>query len=283
MEKMANRVVIRKASGEAELYDESKLKQSLRSAGAEEKLVEDVADDVREWLYDGVSTRKMYARAFSLLRRKNRLTALRYRLKKSIFELGPTGYPFERLVGEIIKKQGYETEVGQIIAGHCVEHEMDVIATKKEEQVLAECKFAMDQGKSVSVQVPLYVRSRVDDIVKKRMKEPVYKDFKFYGWIVTNVRFSPDSMVYGKCSGLKLISWDYPRGAGLKELIESLKVFPVTLLNQLKKQEKAFLLENGIVACTQLAENREIMISMGYNDKTQKDLLKDIDELCSLF
>ena len=165
-----NNTVIRKASGEIEPYDEAKLMQSLRRAGAEERLVEEVAADLRDWLFDGVSTRKMYARAFSLLRRKNRMSALRYRLKKSIFELGPTGYPFERLVGEILKKQGYETEVGRIIAGHCVDHEMDVIATKGNEQVFVECKFAMDQGKSVSIQVPLYMRSRVDDIVRKKKR-----------------------------------------------------------------------------------------------------------------
>ena len=90
-------------------------------------------------------------------------------------------------------------------------------------------------------------------------------------------------MAYGKCCGLELIGWDYPRDAGLKDLVEKLKIFPVTVLNQLKKKDKDFLLEQGIVTCAQLAENREMMTSMGLNDQAQNTLRKDIDVLCGLY
>jgi len=51
-------------------------------------------------------------------------------LKKAILQLGPTGYPFERFVGELLKYQGYEAKVGQIVQGNCVQHEVDVVAKK---------------------------------------------------------------------------------------------------------------------------------------------------------
>ena len=46
-------------------------------------------------------------------------------------DLGPTGYPFEDYVAEILKTEGYQTQVRQVLEGNCVSHEIDVIAQKK--------------------------------------------------------------------------------------------------------------------------------------------------------
>jgi hypothetical protein len=100
--------------------------------------------------------------------------------------------------------------------------------------------------------VPLYVRSRVDDIIKKRKESPDYNGFSFAGWVVTNTRFSLDSIQYGKCSGLHLLAWDYPNGNGLKETIERLKIYPVTVLSQLAHKDKQNLVNRGIVSCNQI-------------------------------
>ncbi|MFP4448724.1 MAG: restriction endonuclease [Bacteroidales bacterium] len=83
-------------------------------------------------------------------------------------ELGPSGNPFEYFIGAVFEKQGYKTEVGKVIEGRCVTQEIDVIATKEDNQHLIECKYANDQERRVSIQVPLYVRSRVDDIMAKK-------------------------------------------------------------------------------------------------------------------
>ena len=41
---------------------------------------------------------------------------------------GPTGFPFEKLTAEILESMGYSTRTGVIVPGHCVKHEIDVIA-----------------------------------------------------------------------------------------------------------------------------------------------------------
>ena len=46
-------------------------------------------------------------------------------------ELGPSGYPFERFIGAVMKSMGYQTSVGRIVSGRCVTHELDVIGRKK--------------------------------------------------------------------------------------------------------------------------------------------------------
>ena len=198
-------ILITKSSGHEEYFSTEKLIRSLHNAGAEDETIEHIVADVEHWIFPGVTTKKIYARAHSMLR-KMESHSFRYRLKQSIYELGPTGYPFEFLVGEIYKRQGWEVEVGQVLQGASITHEMDVIATKDKEQCLIECKYHKDQGKQVSIQVPLYVRARVNDIIEYRETQQAYSGLNFVAGVATNTRFSDDSTNYSKHAGIKILS-----------------------------------------------------------------------------
>jgi hypothetical protein len=273
-------ILIKKASGEEEPFSVNKLERSLLNAGAKRDTVLQILKDIERWIYPGVTTKKIYARAFSILRLEKTTSSLRYRLKQAILELGPTGYPFEILIGKLFQHMGFTTEVGVVIEGNCVSHEMDVIATHDMSQHLAECKYHKDQGKQVSVQVPLYVRSRVNDIITKRQSMQKYRDFAFTGWVVTNTRFSSDSIQYGKCSRLKLLAWDYPAGNGLKENIEKYKLYPITVLRNLMVKEKQSLLDQGIVTCSQLLENPDPLKSLELSKTKYNLLMKELHDIC---
>jgi hypothetical protein len=147
-------------------------------------------------------------------------------------ELGPTGFPFEHFVAKIFDTMGFLTKTGLIMNGHCITHEMDVVAVKEKEEHLVECKYSQSPGKHVSVQVPLYVRSRVNDIIETQKKSAEYEGFSFHGWVVTNTRFSADAIDYGKCCGLHLLSWDYPSGKGMKDIIDQEKNLPYHSISQ---------------------------------------------------
>jgi len=203
-----------------------------------------------------------------------------YKLKKALFCMGPTGYSFEYFIGELFKKQGYETGVGQVVEGLSITHEIDVIATKNGRQNLMECKYAHDQGSRISIQVPLYVRSRVDDIVEKRRQQPKYKDISFTAWVVTNARFSSDSKEYSKSKGINLLGWDYPKSKGLKDMIEKEKIFPLTILEYLSKKEKQQLMAGGIVTCSQLLANKKSLHQLQMNKKKLHKVIKELNEIC---
>jgi len=272
-------VFIKKASGEKEPFDVRKLKNSMRRAGAEEEIIEQVAEDISSWIYDGVTTQKIYARAFSLLKKKKYYAASRYKLKKAIMELGPTGYPFEHLIGKVFEARGFKTEIGQVVNGNCITHEVDVIATQAKEQYFVECKYGTSPGKIFSVQVPLYIRSRVNDIIDNRSADEQFKEFSFFGWVVTNTRFSTDAINFGTCSGLQLLSWDYPAENALKDIIDRQKIFPITVLHNLTKAQKQQLLEKGIVVCMQIRENPEVLTPFQIKPRKLNSLLKEIDDL----
>jgi hypothetical protein len=272
-------VFIKKASGEKEPFDIEKLKGSMRRAGAEEEVIEQVAGDISSWIYDGISTQKIYSRAFSLLKKKKYYAASRYKLKKAIMELGPTGFPFEYFIGKVFEEQGFETEVGQVLNGKCVTHEVDVIATQNKTQHFVECKYGTSPGKIFSVQVPLYIRSRVNDIIDKRKDDKNYKDFTFQGWVVTNTRFSTDAINYGTCSGLHLLSWDYPAQNGLKDIIDRRKIFPITVLHNLTMAQKQQLMGKGIVICRQIRKNPEVLEPFQIKPRKLNSLLEEINNL----
>ncbi|HDR52989.1 MAG TPA: ATP-binding protein [Mariniphaga anaerophila] len=277
--KSKSTILIRKASGEEEPFRMNKLKQSLRNAGAEEEVIEQVASDIESWITDGITTQKIYGRAFSLLRKKKKYAASRYKLKKAIMELGPTGYPFEHFIGKVLEVQGFKTEVGQVVNGKCVTHEVDVIATRNNEQYFVECKYGTSQGKVFNVQVPLYIRSRVNDIIEKCKEDEKYNGFNFYGWVVTNTRFSSDAIDYGTCSGLNLLSWDFPTNKGLKDIIDRDKIFPITVLHNLTKAQKQELMDNGIVICRQIREKPEVLEPFQFKSTKLNSLMKEIDDL----
>ncbi|MDD2563818.1 MAG: restriction endonuclease [Salinivirgaceae bacterium] len=194
-------------------------------------------------------------------------------------QLGPTGYPFETFMGQVIKNMGYDVKVGQVLDGHCVTHEVDVIATKNNHQTFVECKFHSDQGKRSGVQVALYVRSRVDDIIRLRMKDPQYKGFTFDGWVATNTKFSADAISFGECSGLSMLSWDYPRGNSLREILDREHIFPITILSSLTQVEKRLLLNMDIVTCQQIIDNPLVLNKLNISVKKTQSIINEAEFL----
>lgn len=273
-------ILIKKASGDDEYFDVKKLERSLHNAGAEELIIWKIIEDIQNWIYSGVTTKQIYSRAFKILRRDRAHSAMRYKLKEAIIALGPTGYPFEQFIGELFKKQNYEIEVGIVVDGYSITHEMDVIATKNQVQNLMECKYHKDQGKHVSIQVPLYVHSRVNDIVRKRKEMREFKDLSYKAWVVTNTRFSEDSIQYGKCNGLKLLGWDYPQNKGLKDLVELMKLYPITILHKLTRKEKQLLLKQGIVTCLQLLDNMSHLDELNLTKRKKMALHEELMNVC---
>ena len=132
-------IYVVKASGDRVIFEQDKLIRSLDKAGAGQDIITDVLSGLESQLYDGITTRKIYRQAYKLLNKLSKRGAGRYKLKEAIFELGPSGYPFEIFVGELLKNQGYRVEVGIIVQGKCVKHEVDVVAENEHNHFIVEC------------------------------------------------------------------------------------------------------------------------------------------------
>jgi hypothetical protein len=239
-------------------------------------------DQIRTKLTEGISTRRIYKEAFKLLRTKTGALAARYSLKQAIMELGPTGFPFEKFVGKLLKHIGYNALTGQVIQGKCVTHEVDVVAWNHNMQLMVECKYHNTPGNICSVQVPLYIQSRFLDVKSAWEQMPENNGKNYQGWVVTNTRFSSDASTYGRCAGLHLVGWDYPRVGSLKELIENTLIFPITVLSGLNKRQKQILIENGIILCSDLAEEPSALQLLDLPEKSLKKIEREVKEILEI-
>jgi len=276
-----SKIEIVKYSGERVDFSIEKLKNSLRHSGAEESLIVEIAGIVQSELYQGITTKEIYNRAFSLLKKRKGVLASRYKLKKAIYELGPTGFPFEKFVGSLLFYSGYQVQIGQILQGKCVTHEVDVVAQKNNKHIVGECKFHSEEGRKCNVKVPLYIHSRYQDILNfyddgSKAKAPNE------GWVVTNTRFSEDAIRYGECIGLYLLSWDLPNGDALKDRIDRLGLYPITVSTLLSQREKQFLISRDVVLCRQLIDDVFYLDHLGISEKRKERILKEIELLCKV-
>lgn len=272
-----HQVIVKKFDGTKEVFDKSKLYQSLLRSGAQKSIAEAVADQVEGEIRDGMTTGEIYHHAFKLLHREAKPIAARYSLRRAVAELGPSGFPFEKFLAAILVAHGYRTTTDVILKGACVDHEIDVIAWNEKKAIAIEAKFHNEPGIKSDLKIALYIKSRFEDI----------KDSKFLadgkprnideGWLMTNTKFTQSAIQYGECKGLTMIGWNYPTHGNLNDMIESKNLHPITALNSLSGSEKRSLLEAGIVLCSQLTE--EILASAGIDSFHSGSVLEEADSV----
>ena len=279
---MSNTIInIKKKSGEIEPFSIDKLKNSLKNSGASTEEIEKVIINITPELYDGISTNLIYKKAFRLLKKHNRIYASKYSLKRAIFDLGPTGYPFEKLVSALLKQKGYKTKIGEILKGACITHEIDVLAEKDGNIYAIECKFHKDSSAVSNVKIPLYINSRFIDVQKTWNNSEKTTHLK-QGWLVTNTRFSKDAIDYAKCVDLTLLSWDYPKNNGIKKNIDTYGLYPITTLTSLTKKEKTHLIEKEVILVKELSKNPGSLDQLSLSEKQKASVLVEIQMLCNL-
>lgn len=273
-------ITITKKSGEEVVFEFGKLYQSLRRSGASEAVIHEIIDEIEYTLHDGITTQEIHKKVFDLLRKKSRPNAARYKLKKAILELGPSGFPFEKFIAEIIARQGYKVKTNIIMQGNCVTHEVDVVAEKDKHCGLVECKFHNVQGRVSDVKVALYIHARFMDIERYLKNHPDHEHKTYQGWIFTNTKFSSDAIQYGKCAGLKLVGWNFPEKGNLKELVDTYGLHPITCLTTITKQEKEKFLSKNNVLSRDLLNNPNLLEDIGIPKGRHHKILDEVRNLC---
>ncbi len=251
--------VINKADGTREAFDPARLVVSLERSGAGEHTAERIARTITESVVPGTSSKEIYTRAFSLLRREARPVAARYALRRALLELGPSGHPFEDFVSHLFRAEGWQVETRKIIKGKCVSHEVDFYASHPEqnEHIAAELKYHNDPGYKTDLKIALYVKSRFDDIFA--CDASVRNCPLDRGLLVTNTKFTSEAISYAECSGVELLGWGYPARDNLFARMSRAKVYPITALTDLSRSEKRLLIEQGTVAVDEILRDRRLL------------------------
>ena len=273
-------ILVHKADETSEPFDRDKLLRSLLNARASTEVAEKVTAHVEKELVNGMKTEDIYRHAFEYLRSIGKPIAARYSLRRSLLELGPTGFPFERIVAEIYRKKGFETLLDQTVQGKCTDHEVDVVAWNEGQLVMVEAKFHHELALKTDVKAALYIKARYDDLREEL--------FQFGGasrqlsefLLVTNTKFTAKAIEYCECSGVRLIGWNYPRTENLHHLIDETGVHPITCLTTLSGGQKRTLMEQGIVLCESIRHEKEKLRSLGFDERLIEETEAESAILC---
>lgn len=264
-----------KATGEKEPFSEEKLVYSIKRAGVPLNLQTKALMHVKSKLHENIPTSEIYKHITEFLGSESRVVKAKYGLKHAITALGPTGYPFEDYVSEILKRQGYITEVRSILSGKCVSHEIDVIAEKDgKEKLMVEAKFHNTSGLKTDIHVALYTKARFEDI---REKYGFTKPFLY-----TNTKITSDAQTYALCVDMGVVSWSYPDKQSLRDLVEKEKLYPITILESLSNMQTQTLLENNRVLVSDICKNKGLLDLLDIHDDKKREVFEEAQGICDL-
>lgn len=272
-------MIITKADGGTEEFKSQKLVASLKKAGARPEEIMRILQDIEQSLHDGMQTQKIYQRAFQLLRESADPVAAKYSLRRAVFSLGPTGFPFEDFLGKIFEAEGYTTKRRLTLRGKCAVHEVDLAAYSPAETFIAEAKFHAKPGIKSDLQVAMYSYARYLDLQSTRIgKQDASGVVSLY--LITNTKFTTAAIKYAQCSGIKLLSWDYPKRDSLHDKIERLGTYPITVLTHLSTGQKQYLLQNGFILCSDISKNPSVLHELGLPKQKFDAVLREASSLC---
>jgi len=265
---------VRKTSGEQEEFDPKKFKRSLEKAGANKELIDTIFREIEA--QKPKTTQDIHAIASGLLQKVNPPIAGRYNLKRALIALGPAGFSFEQFIAELMHAQGYKTQTDHIIQGTCVDHEVDVIAHKNNQNYIIECKFHQ-LGIKTEVQTTLYMQARFKDI-QQAHHQPSFTQVM----VVTNTEFTSKAIKYAACTNMQLLGWNYPTNKGLAYLIDTLGLHPITALTNLTKHQQQELIKHDIVLCRNVHAHKDLFKKLGFSGQKINQLIEQSEAICTL-
>jgi len=261
-----------KANGKKEKFNFSKIVRTGIRAGVPKIDAEKIAKAVEEEAYDGITTKEVLDMILAALDEKRVGYASKYDLKGAIMRLGPSGFPFEKLVAEMFERLGYSAVTDVIVRGRCVPHEVDVIAEKEGMRAMIECKYRNFPGVYIGLQKALYVWARYEDLqAGHKMKKCEKFDVPY---LICNTRFSEQAMQYASCIGLKLKGWNYPPRESISDILTKNKIYPVTVLRSVNARTLQLLSDARMMLCDDLIEKK--LIKTGISRNRAKRIMNEV-------
>ena len=241
-----------KSNGKLETFNEDKIIASLIKAGATPEQARETLDHLKPEIRHGASTEDVHNLALDHLSKVEHKLALKYSLKRAIMSMGPQGFVFEKYIAKILDRYGYSTQVGQILKGCCVDHEVDIVAKKDNMVFFIESKYHNHRGTYSDVKTALYIHARFVDIEKAIKKKQDSNNIHYYGWLVTNTKCTSEAVKYASCVKLRILAWQHPKVKNLQYYIENKKLYPVSILTTITKNQKEILFKSGILLVQEL-------------------------------
>jgi len=248
-------IYVTKADGSKQPFDKQKIINTCLRLQATLEQAQSIADKIEAKAYDGIPTKKILQMVFLYMKKYRPAIGYQIDLRQAIAMLRSKP-DFEVFVAKLFEAMGYEVERNLIIQGKCIEHEIDVVARKDSEVILVEVKHHVNHHTYSGLDTFLQLNSTLEDL--KEGYESGKNNFKFTKAIlICNTKVSDHARRYALCRGLEFIAWKFPQEKGLERLIEEYKLYPITFLKGIERNEAYKLADASVVTLKQLLDDVE--------------------------
>ncbi len=263
---MSAQIIVIKRDGSQVPFDDLRVKRSMERSGVTPELFDRVIAHIKERVQKDytITTDEIFYHIREFLVNKDKKSALRFNLRQAIFELGPTGFPFEQYLAGIFRDHGYQTQVDIILTGECVRHEIDIILEKNGNREIVEVKFHNQLFGKTDVQVLLYTYARFLDVKERNNMSGV--------WVATNTKLTSDAIAYANCKGVKVLAWNYPEEENLRDFVEKPKMYPITIMTDLTTEEKRRMIDNNVILTSDILKVSDVEFKEKYFIDQQRSL-----------
>jgi Holliday junction resolvase-like predicted endonuclease len=267
-------IYVTKADGSKQPFDKQKIINTCLRLQATPEQAQSIADKIEAKAYDGIPTKKILQMIFQYMKKYRPAIGYQIDLRQAIAMLRSKP-DFEIFVAKLFEAMGYKVETNLIIQGKCIEHEIDVVARKEDEVILVEAKHHANHHTYSGLDVFLQLNSTLEDL--REGYQAGKNKFRFTKAIlICNTKVSEHAKRYALCKGLEFVAWKFPLERGLERIIEENKLYPITFLKGIEREEAFKLADVRIVTIKQLLDDAEkIARSTGISKNRILKLQKD--------
>ena len=245
-------VYVTKADGSKQLFDREKIVQTCQRIGANPKVAVQVAQEIENNIYEGITTREVLQTIFKLVGQHKPAVKHLFDLKQGISLMEPKP-EFEVFVRVVLAHSGFQVKPNMILKGLCGEHEVDAIAVKDGLTYLVEAKHHSNYHALTGLDESRIARAIIEDVTEGYTSGAT--EIKIdRAIIVTNTKYSEHAINYGHCRDILQVGWASPEGFGLRDIVEKHKLYPLSCLRGMSTETRARLVEARIVLIKQLLE-----------------------------
>ena len=246
----SKKLLVTKSNGQIVPYSEKKVARSMERTGLDKKTILEVLRIVKPKLNNKIRTNEIYRLVNEELEKRKPWAAARFNLREAIVRLGPAGYNFEKYVAAILDAYGYDAQTPDELQGACISHEVDVTAEKDGRTIFIEAKFRHDFRATIGIKDTMSTWARFLDLVdgSKVGLCPHFDE----AWLVTNARFTDQSLKYGHCKNMMMVGWNHPKERSFAQMVDLDSLYPITIIHQITKTELEKFAQADLMLCREL-------------------------------
>ena len=87
---------------------------------------------------------------------------------------------------------------------------------------------------------------------------------------------------FKKLKNITFYGWDYPKNDGLRNRIDRLGLYPITVSTLLTNREKQFLLSRDVVLCKDLIDDAFFLDHLGISETRKSKIQNEMKMLCKI-